>query len=80
MHLLLGLCFSVVVGVASGVRRMNQLNGYGLTTGVCRTASCFNIIIALRRTALRDTVIRPSVCLSVCPSPRLQARWWLPAA
>jgi len=49
---------------ASGVRRMNQLNGYGLTTGVCR-ASCFNIIIALRRRALRDTVIRLSVCLSV---------------
>jgi len=54
---------------ASGVRRMNQLNGYGLTTGVCRAASCFNIIIALRRSALRDTVI----CLSVCPSPRRAA-------
>ena len=61
MHLLLGLCFTVSIGVASRVRRMNQLNGYGLTTGVCRAASCFNIIIVLRRRALRDTVI----CLSV---------------
>ena len=65
MYLLLGLCFTVLIGVASGVRRMNQVDGYGLTTGVCRTASCFNIIIALRRRALRDTVIRLSVCLSV---------------